>query len=350
MDSCQSEFLNKKVVVTGASSGIGRSVATYFLNSGSTVVLVGQDVESMKYISRKFPNHSTIITCDLGNDIAMYDLRSSVIERLGSVDILINCAGIKYNGDVEKTFPDEFDYSVDINLRSVYFLTSSFQKFFSKNASVVNVSCLYGTKPICGMVSYCMSKAGLEAFTKCAAAEFASSSVRVNCVTACPVVSNSLRYVQTNEIENKMMVEKMQKNIPLGRIAYPDDVAKAIVFLCSKRASSITGQVIKVDGGRSMTSSGYVHYMGCRNMNSRFEPDDVNIIKKFDVFNFFGKKKYTVKDIEGMSEKDLQEFIKEKVSESNFSTRDIDAHKRVYTYYKKIENNDSKLLNNYTVK
>ena len=125
------EFLNKRIVITGASSGIGSAVATYFLNSGATVVLVGKDVESLKIISSKFPDHSTIITCDLTSDIEIYDLKSSAIERLGMVDILINCAGIKFGGDVEKTFPQEFDYSVDVNVRSVFILIKSFEKFFS---------------------------------------------------------------------------------------------------------------------------------------------------------------------------------------------------------------------------
>ena len=78
-----SEFLNKKILITGASSGIGKSVTTYFLNSR---VLVGKDTESLKTLSKNFPNHSTIITCDLTKDIEIYDLKSSTIERLGSID------------------------------------------------------------------------------------------------------------------------------------------------------------------------------------------------------------------------------------------------------------------------
>lgn len=343
------EFLNKRIVITGASSGIGSAVATYFLNSGATVVLVGKDVESLKIISSKFPDHSTIITCDLTSDIEIYDLKSSAIERLGMVDILINCAGIKFGGDVEKTFPQEFDYSVDVNLRSVFILIKSFEKFFSKNACVVNVSCLYGTNPMYGFSSYCMSKAGLEALTRCAAAEYAEMSLRINCVSACPVMSNSLRYIQAPEAENVLLKEKMAKNIPLGRIALPDDVAKAIVFLCSKRASSITGQVIKVDGGRSLTSSGYVHYQGYRNMNSRFEPDDVNLINKIDIFGFMKKKEKTIKELGEMNEEEMNTFIQEKMNQSNFGTRLIDAHARIETCYKKIDDNNPFLYSKYTL-
>ena len=166
-----------------------------------------------------------------------------------------------------------------------------------------------------------MAKAGLEAFTRSAAGEFASDNIRVNCVSCCPLFSNSLRYVQTNEVENTLMEEKMKKNVPLGRMAYPSEPAKAIVFLCSQRASSITGQIIKVDGGRNLTSSGYVHYKGYRNMNSRFEPDDENTWKKYNIFNFFGKKeeKHSIENIAKMSEEELDNFIYKKIKESNFS-------------------------------
>ncbi len=254
------EFLNKKVVITGASSGIGRALATYFLNSGSFVVLVGRDVESMKLICKSFNNHCTIIECDLTKDIKMFDLKTSVIERCGTIDILINAAGILLDNDITNTVPEEFDIVMNINLRSVYILIKSFEKFYSKNASIVNISCLYGNRPMQGLIAPCMSKAGLEALTRCAAAEYASLGVRVNCVCPCPVQTNFLSYAKCNEKEMESLKEKMKKNIPLGRIAYPDDVAKAVLFLCSERSSAITGQVIRVDGGRNLTSSGYTHY------------------------------------------------------------------------------------------
>jgi len=345
----QSEFLNKSIVITGASSGIGRCVATYFLNCGATVILVGKDVQSLLNLSKQFPNHSTVITCDLTKDIQIYDLKSSVIERVGSIDILINCAGIKFDADTEKTFPQDFDYTIDVNLRSVFLLIKSFDKFYNKNAVIINVSCLYGTRPISGLVGYCMSKAGLESLTKSIAAEYAYRGIRINCVSACPVESNSLRYARTNINEDEILRNKMKKWIPLGRIAYPDDVAKCIIYLCSKRSSSITGKIIKVDGGRSLTSSGYVHYKGYRNMNSRFEPDDENFLEKINIFKIFEKKE-NVEDIENMNEEELNKFIEKKINESNFSTRLIDAHKRIETCYKSIKDNDNILLERYTYK
>ena len=319
MESITNEFYMKKIVITGASSGIGSCCANYFLNCGAQVALVGRDVEGMKLIAKQYSKNATIIKCDLTQDVQIYDLKSSIVELFGSIDILINCAGLKLDSDIEKTFPQDFDYSLNINLRSVFLLIKNLSKFFSPNGSIVNVSCLYGTRPMQGLISFCMGKAGLEAFTKSAAGEFASEGIRVNCVSCCPLFSNSLRYAQTHEAENMLMEEKMKKNVPLGRMAYPSEPAKAIVFLCSKRASSITGQIIKVDGGRNLTSSGYVHYKGYRNMNSRFEPDDENIWKKYDIFNIFTKKENDkIENVEKMSEDELDQFILNKIKESNF--------------------------------
>ena len=320
MESITNEFYMKKIVITGASSGIGSCCANYFLNCGAQVALVGRDVEGMKLIAKQYSKNATIIKCDLTQDVQVYDLKSSIVELFGSIDILINCAGLKLDSDIEKTFPQDFDYSININLRSVFLLIKNLSKFFSPNGSIVNVSCLYGTRPMQGLISFCMGKAGLEAFTKSAAGEFASEGIRVNCVSCCPLFSNSLRYAQTHEGENMLMEEKMKKNVPLGRMAYPSEPAKTIVFLCSKRASSITGQIIKVDGGRNLTSSGYVHYKGYRNMNSRFEPDDENIWKKYDIFNIFTKKDNDkIEVVEKMSEDELDKFILNKIKESNFS-------------------------------
>ena len=325
MDSSTNEFYMKKIIITGASSGIGACCANYFLNCGAQVILVGRDVEYMKSIGKKFPHNSTVINCDLAYDDKINDLKNSIIKIFNSIDILINCAGLKYDSDIEKTFPQDFDYSLNINLRSVFLLIKYLLSNFTKNGSIVNVSCLYGTRPMQGLISFCMAKAGLEAFTKCAAGELASNNIRVNAVSCCPIFSNSLRYVQANEKENDLMEEKMKKNVPLGRMAYPSDPAKAIVFLCSKRAESITGQIIKVDGGRNLTCSGYVHYKGYNNMNSRFEPDDEKLMNKLNIFNYFKKnEKNEMKRVENMKEEELEKFIKKTISESNFSIDLID--------------------------
>ena len=337
------EFLNKNVLVTGASSGIGQSVAYFFLNSGAQVAMVGTDVESMKKMVKQnnFIN-ATIMEVDLLSDIHIYDLKTSVVERLkNKLDIIVNCAGIKLDGDVQKTFPQEFDFTLVLNLRSNYAIIKHFYKFLNPGSSIINMSCLYGNRPMCGMISYAMSKAGLDTLTKYAAAELANRKIRVNAICPCPVKTNSLRYVNVSDAEISQFEKKMEKNIPMGRMALPEDIVKVVSFLASQRSSKITGQVIRVDGGRGLTSSGYVHYRGMRNMNSRFEPDGVNMA---EWFGSVGKMFTGEKDVVPIQdEMKLKQFIDEKIRMSNFSTRDSDAHTTINANYKNIEGNDDKL-------
>ena len=338
-DEDENEFLNKKIIVTGASSGIGLSVSLYFLNCGAQVIMAGQDIQTMKKICEDFRfSNATIMKLDLSNDISIYDFKTSVVERFKTIDILINCAGVKFDGDIEKTYPQDFDYTMDVNLRAVYYLIYNLSGFMERNASIINMSCLYGSRPMSGLISYSVSKAGLEALTRYVAAEFAPIGIRINAISACPVDTNSLRLVQLPESEIEYFNKKMEKNIPLGRIARPDDITKVIAFLASDRSKNITGQIIKVDGGRSLTSSGYVHYKGMKNMNSRFEPDGEKVSSWFgNLFKYDDKNLNIPKD-----EKELKKFINQKIKESNFSTNLEDAHKN-NSSYKSVDINDQKL-------
>ena len=136
----------KRILITGASSGIGLSSAMYFLNSGAKVALCGRDMETLKKIGKKFPNQASVINLDLSEDLLLFDLKSTVIEILGGLDILINCAGIIFDGDVEKTFPQDYDYTVDVNLRAVYILIKSFKKVLTRK--VRSVQCASVETPI----------------------------------------------------------------------------------------------------------------------------------------------------------------------------------------------------------
>ena len=343
------EFLNKKIIVTGASSGIGLTTALYFLNCGAKVILAGRDIKTMKKICENYKFYNAIIMkLELKDDISIYDFKTSVVERFKTIDILINCAGVKMDGDLENTYPQDFDYTLDVNLRSMFYLINNLSSFMEKNSSIINMSCLYGTNPMAGMISHNVSKAGLEALTRYAAAEFSAFGIRVNAVTACPVDTNSMRLMQVENSEIEKFNKKMEKNIPLGRIARPDDITKVIIFLASERSKNITGQIIRVDGGRGLTSSGYVHYKGMLNMNSRFEPDG----EKKKINNLFGlgnllnikieKKEDVPKD-----EKELKIFINTKIKESNFSTNLSDAFISNNSMYKIVDNNDQRLTDKF---
>ena len=313
------EFLNKKIIVTGASSGIGLSVALYFLNCGAQVVLAARDIQNMVDLCQSFPN-ALVMKLDLTSDDTYFmDFKASVIERFkAKIDILINCAGITLYGDIENTWPQDFDYTLDVNLRSVYYLIYHLAPYINRNGSIINMSCLYGSLPIYGMLSYSISKAGLEGLTRYAAAELSSFGIRINAVSASPVKTNSFRYLELKESDIEYFNKNMEKNIPLGRIGTPDDITKVIVFLASERSKKITGQIIKVDGGRALTSSGYIHYKGINNMNCRFEPDAEKAISLFkNLFDFKDKDPPE-------NEEELKKYIEEKIDISNFSKENED--------------------------
>ena len=339
-DNYESEFSKKNIIITGASSGVGLYTAIYFLNQNANVILACKDIYSIKEICDK--NHfinAIILQVDLQVQSQVRKFINCVQGIFTKIDILINCAGIKLDSDILTTFSEDFDFTMNINLRSVFILIKELKPNFAEGASIINMSCLYGTRPICGFISYSMSKAGLETLTKYAAAEYAHLNIRINAISACPINTNSLRYIKIEKEEIKLFNKKMEKNIPLGRIAEGEDIVKVIIFLASKRSKKITGQIIKVDGGRSLTSSGYIHYKGMLNMNSKLEPDGekINKDKLYSVLN--NKNEIMDKPITNKSE--LKQFVENTIKKSNFSTRNMEAFLNVKNTYYRLDNNNN---------
>ena len=341
-DNYESEFSKKNIIITGASSGVGLYSAFYFLNQNANVILACQDVVSVKKICKKnnFLN-AIVLQVDLEKDGQIKTFIDLVTNIFTNIDILINCAGIKLDSDLLTTYSEDFDFTMNTNLRSVFMLIKELRPFFSQGASIINMSCLYGTKPICGFISYAMSKAGLETLTKYSAAELAHLNIRVNAISSCPINTNSLRYIKISEEEIKEFNKKMKNNIPLGRIAEGDDIVKVIIFLASKRSKKITGQIIKVDGGRSLTSSGYVHYKGMLNMNGVIEPDKEIINEDKILNNICIRNEIMDKPIKNKEE--LKRFVENNIKKSNFSTRNYEAFYNVKNTYYPVKNNNNML-------
>lgn len=163
-------------------------------------------------------------------------MKQAVVEKFGQVDILINCAGVVFAGDVETTFPQDYDYLVDVNLRAPFLLTKFFSDILKKTRGVIiNVSCEKGSRPEPGILGYCMTKAGLEALTKTSAMELAPWDVRVNAVAPCMVDTNLYRYAGYTDAEHESLKSRAKGNIPLQRICREEEVAKAIIYLSSNK-------------------------------------------------------------------------------------------------------------------
>lgn len=268
-----------------------------------------------------------MIQCDLGIDLQQYEMAISVIEKLGGLDILINAAGLIFDGDILSTFPQDYDYLMDINLRCAFHMALIFNKYLElSRGCIVNVSCALGTRPNAGTIGYCMTKAGLEMLTKCLALELAPLGIRVNAVSPATIDTNLYRYTGMTESEYNGFKQRAAKNIPLQRIATVEEVAKAIIYLTSEQSAKITGHILKVDGGKSLTSSGYMPWYGVEMMNRRFEPDFLTHI------NYWMKKgRDRIKQSKWAPGSD--EWIAE-VQNSSWATHNEDAHFKVMQEYK----------------
>lgn len=271
-------FALKRIMITGASSGIGRACAFWFLNQGARVALVGRDKFTLDEIGEQFPHQAVTVQCDFAIDMNQYDLVASVVEALGGLDILINAAGLIFENDLESTFPQDHDYLIDINLRSVFHITSMCAPFLMKSVGcIVNLSAEWGNRPQQGMTSYCMTKAGIDMFTKCLALELAP--VRVNAVAPGLTKTNLFNYLNMEKSDQNWIYKRVSDTTPLKRVAVPDEIAKAVVFLCSKNAAKITGQILRVDGGRHLTSSLFTHWDSSATMSNKIFPvPEVNIV------------------------------------------------------------------------
>jgi hypothetical protein len=207
-------------------------------------------------------------------------------------------------------------------------MTLIFNKYLElSKGCIVNVSCSLGTRPNAGTIGYCMTKAGLEMLTKCSALELAPLGIRVNAVSPSTIDTNLYRYTGMTEEEYQNFKKRSASNIPLQRIATVEEVAKAVIFLTSEHASKITGHIMKVDGGKSLTSSGYQPWYGMEIMNRRFEPDFMSHL------NYWLSKKTIARGDNSSHPKGSDEWISE-IQSSNWATHNEDAHFKVMQEYK----------------
>ena len=331
-------FLHKKVLLTGASSGVGKALAYWYLNNGAKVALVGRDVEALKEIGSQFSGQVLVLLCDLAEDKAQYDMASAVVEKFGGLDILINCAGAMFDGDIESTFPQDFDYLVDVNLRCPFHLMNLCAPFLEQSKGcVVNVSCNMGHRPAQGTIAYSMSKAGLEMLTKCAAIEMAHLGVRVNAVAPSTVDSNIFTVSGLTKTEAEWTKKRARNNIPLQRVATVEDIAKAVVFLSSDRAAKVTGHIMKVDGGKGLTVSGFTNWLGAKHMGSRL----------FEASSGSQVGYYLSKAKEGVANKSTYQhgsagWVKD-MQTSHWATEKEEAHEKVLQDYVTMTDSNQRL-------
>jgi len=245
------EFDGKVAIVTGATSGIGMATAFRIAEQGARVAAVRRNKEILSKVQRA---NIRTYAVDLTNEQETSTFARRALEDFGGVDILVNAAGIIANGTIENTSLADYDLMMNINVRSVLQLTQLvLPSIIERKGNIVNVSSVTGLRAFPNVFAYCVSKAAVDQFTRCAALELAPKSVRVNAVNPGVVRTNLHLNSGMNEDNYAAFVDRSKTTHPLGRIGQPEEIADLILFLASSKAGWITGTTYSIDGGRAQT-------------------------------------------------------------------------------------------------
>ena len=248
---------DKVVIVTGASSGIGRATALLFANNGSTVIAVGRNEKELTALSQTVESKTGVVKPHLADMTEMTQLERTVTETVanhGRIDVLVNSAGIIKNGTIETTTLDDWDKMLNINLRSVFALSQKAVPYLAETkGNIVNVSSVAGTRSFPNVLAYCVSKAAIDQLTRCSALELAPKGIRVNAVNPGVVITNIHKRGGMEDAAYDAFLEHSKETHPIGRVGTPEEVAELIYYLASDRASWITGATYAIDGGRALT-------------------------------------------------------------------------------------------------
>jgi len=247
----------RRALVTGATSGIGRAIAIRFAEEGCSVAVTGRRADRVADTAARAAERGVEVVAVQCDHTAPEDNERCVreaVEGLGGIDILVNNAGVIELDGILEPQPERWRRVLDTNLEAVYDLTRRVASHLGEGASILNVSSVCGYRPYAGLLSYCVSKAAVDMLTRCLALELAPRKIRVNAVNP-GVVVTELHTVKNAILEYDAFLERSKTTHPLGRVGRPEEIAALAAFLVSDEAGWITGGTFPIDGGRGLSSA-----------------------------------------------------------------------------------------------
>ncbi|QRG67541.1 SDR family oxidoreductase [Brevibacillus choshinensis] len=248
----------KTAIVTGAGSGMGKAIATLFAEQGAKVVLADLNKAAAEQAAKELPEGTALpVQTDVADDESVAALVKETVSAFGSIDVLVNCAGVPQAfTPIEELSLEQWDRTMAVNTKSIFLTTRHAVPHMKANSkgSIINIASIAGIRARPGLNAYCASKGAAIMLSKALAIELAPYKIRVNVINPGPAETPMLgKFINGDEAE----VEAGKKDIfissvPLGTLIQPEDIAQAALYLASDLSKIVTGEVMNVDGGRGI--------------------------------------------------------------------------------------------------
>lgn len=238
---------NKIAIVTGASSGIGLSIAEKFLGEGAKVVLADIGIEPAALLSQ-YSEQAIFVKCDVSKSAEVDALVEQAVKKFGSLDIMVNNAGIATSGTASDTTDEVWHKTIETNLSGIFYGVRAAAQAMLKNkvaGSIINMTSIAGSVGFHGSLAYCASKGGVTQLTRAAAVDLAKDNIRVNAIAPGVIDTNMTKAY----LADKNFQQLIMNMAPMAKAGVPEDIAEAALYLASPVSNYMTGQILHVDGG-----------------------------------------------------------------------------------------------------
>jgi len=246
------DLKERVVVISGASSGLGAQMAVGFAQQGADLVITARRIEKLEELAEKIRGMGVRclpIKCDVTDTVSVNEAAKTAEQEFGKIDVLVNCAGSAKNAGVLEMTDEEWDFTIDTDLTSVFLVTRAFANIMKKNnyGRIINIASMYGLvgNTAIDTVAYHTAKGGVVNFTRAVAAELAKYNITCNAI--CPGYFATELTVDT--LETDEFKAYMKATVPLGRYGKEGELNAGAIFLASDEAAYVTGVILPIDGG-----------------------------------------------------------------------------------------------------